>query len=64
MRVRVDRERCVGSGLCVMTAPTVFDQSADGLVALRGNDLDADNQELVEQAEEICPARAIWIAPR
>ncbi|MER7620209.1 ferredoxin [Streptomyces sp. NPDC126503] len=33
--VRVDRERCVGSGMCALTAPTVFDQDDDeGLVLL------------------------------
>lgn len=64
MRVRVDRERCVGSGLCALTAPAVFDQSEDGLVRLRTNDIDATTREPAEQAEEICPARAIVLISR
>ncbi|MQS39985.1 ferredoxin [Streptomyces katsurahamanus] len=36
MEVRVDRDRCAGSGLCVSYAPEVFDQSEDdGKVLLK-----------------------------
>ena len=33
MRVTADRDVCIGAGMCVLTAPAVFDQSDDdGLV--------------------------------
>lgn len=36
MSVRAERESCVSSGQCVLSAPEVFDQSeADGLVRSR-----------------------------
>ncbi|MFC8914161.1 ferredoxin [Streptomyces sp. WAC05374] len=35
MELRVDRDRCVGSGMCALTAPEVFDQDTeDGRVRL------------------------------
>ncbi|EME53077.1 ferredoxin [Amycolatopsis decaplanina] len=35
MRLEVDRERCVGAGMCVLTAPEVFGQDEeDGRVRL------------------------------
>ncbi|MFB6806940.1 ferredoxin [Streptomyces sp. NPDC056387] len=34
-RLSIDRERCIGAGMCAMTAPEVFDQDpGDGLVLL------------------------------
>lgn len=30
MRVEVDKERCVGAGMCALTAPDVFTQDDDG----------------------------------
>ena len=64
MRIRADRDRCVGSGQCVLAAPTVFDQSEDGLVRLREHVVTPDDHDAVYQAEEICPSRAIRIMPR
>jgi ferredoxin len=32
MRINADRDVCIGSGNCVLTAPGVFDQDDDGLV--------------------------------
>jgi ferredoxin len=34
MRVEVDQSSCMGSGQCVLWAPTVFDQDNDGLVTV------------------------------
>lgn len=35
MDVRVDRARCLGAGMCALTAPQVFDQDQEeGLVTL------------------------------
>jgi ferredoxin len=28
-RLHVDRERCIGAGMCALTAPEVFDQDPD-----------------------------------
>ncbi|MEV6908983.1 ferredoxin [Amycolatopsis sp. NPDC051071] len=58
MRLEVDRERCVGAGMCVLTAPAVFDQDEqDGRVRL----LEPEPAEAIEVADAVrlCPAAAI-----
>lgn len=61
LRLRVDRERCIGSGMCALTAPDVFDQDDDdGRVRL----LDArppagPATTAARQAAGLCPAGAI-----
>ncbi|SBT45027.1 Ferredoxin [Micromonospora narathiwatensis] len=60
MRVRVDRDRCCGSGNCVVTAPEVFDQGdEDGLVLLRFAEPAPDVVDRVRRAVDLCPAGAI-----
>ncbi|MET9922572.1 ferredoxin [Streptomyces sp. NPDC006435] len=63
MKVHVERDRCIGAGLCVMSAPTVFDQGDDdGLVILLNDspsEAEADNLRKV--AQHICPSKAILI---
>jgi ferredoxin len=62
MRVSVEKDRCVGSGQCVLAVAAVFDQNEEnGIVTLR---TDQPAEELagdVEQAALVCPARAITV---
>jgi ferredoxin len=57
----VDRDRCVGAGLCVWTLPTTFDQSEeDGRVVYFGQDtISPDQEHLSRQAASLCPSGAI-----
>ncbi|KOX03180.1 MULTISPECIES: ferredoxin [Micromonospora] len=60
MRVSVDAGACVGAGLCVLTAPEVFDQDPeDGIATVRAQDLSADSVEAVREARSVCPVEAI-----
>lgn len=62
MRIVLDRDRCVGSGQCVLTAPDVFDQDDDvGLVVLRVNRPPVDREADVVEAARACPARVITV---
>jgi ferredoxin len=61
MRVEVDRDACCGAGFCVMSAPAVFDQSADGLVWLKLPEPPEKLHKKVRQAAHNCPANAIDI---
>jgi ferredoxin len=62
MRVRADRDRCCGSGNCVMTAPEVFDQDdAEGLVLVRAAEVPAALDERVRLAARLCPAGALEV---
>lgn len=63
--VRVDRDRCIGSGLCAITAPAVFDQADDGLVVLLPGeppeDTDQDLDQAVGEAVRRCPSGALTL---
>jgi ferredoxin len=57
----VDTDRCVGAGQCVRTAPAVFDQDEDGLVALRDPEPGPEQQADVRLATALCPSGAITL---
>lgn len=57
MRARVDRDVCIGSVMCVSTAPEVFELGDDGLA--RVVDPDAGDDDLLRDAAEGCPVQAI-----
>lgn len=62
MRVTVDQDRCVSSGMCVMNSPDVFDQrDDDGVVVLLQNSPGADHADVTRDAAAACPALAIHI---
>jgi ferredoxin len=59
LKVRVDRELCIGVGNCVATAPTVFelDDQNKAVVLAPGS---VDEETLMEAAES-CPENAIIV---
>ncbi|RKT08007.1 ferredoxin [Streptomyces sp. 3211.6] len=61
-RLGVDRERCIGAGMCAMTAPGVFDQDPDdGLVVLLRTDPAPDRLAAARMAAGVCPSGAITV---
>jgi ferredoxin len=63
MRIIADRDRCVGSGQCVLTEPNVFDQDEeDGIVELLVERPDADSEKNARQAVQLCPSQALSIS--
>jgi ferredoxin len=60
--VTIDREKCIGSGQCVLAAVDVFDQNeGDGRVVLREATPSPGLYGAVRHAAEVCPALAIAI---
>ena len=57
VRVRADRDVCIGAGMCVMTAEAVFDQDDDGIVVV----LDEHPADTVEVRDAVanCPSGAL-----
>ena len=55
-RVVIDRDLCVGSGLCVATDSRRFAIGPDGKAQYSSETADAD---LAEEAAELCPQAAI-----
>lgn len=59
-QVQVDRDVCIGAGLCVLAAPEVFDQSEDdGLVVVLAVGALADPDAAVLAAVRRCPSGAL-----
>jgi ferredoxin len=59
LRIHVDRDLCIGSGLCLSTAPGHFELDQEGLARpLRAAALVLD---VVAAAAELCPASAIFL---
>ncbi|MDH6109491.1 ferredoxin [Kitasatospora sp. MAP12-15] len=57
--VRVDRTRCVGTGLCAASAPAELALGEDGRArALREATID---REAVTEAAELCPVEALAV---
>lgn len=62
MRVRADRSVCIGSGLCALRLPEMFDQSDDdGIVLLLKTNPDPDQEEAVLTAIAACPSGALRV---
>lgn len=63
MKVVVCRHRCIGSGVCAMTAPQVFDQSnRDGRVRVIVESIAPADLELVLDAVDSCPSSALSLS--
>lgn len=64
MKVAVERDRCIGAGMCVLIAPAVFDQDAAEAVVVLLDESPPDNERAaVEQAVSRCPAAVIRLLP-
>ena len=61
LKVRVDVEKCIGAGHCVLRAPRVFDQRDDGIVILLDDSPVPELREAVHKAADLCPSQAITI---
>ena len=55
--IRIDRDRCMGSGNCVFWAPETFDLGEDGYSVVV--DAAATDEERLRVAAEGCPVGAI-----
>lgn len=60
MRVEVDRQRCESNGLCVLSAPEVFDLDDDGVLHVAPSP-DESLRADVEDAVSSCPVQALTL---
>ncbi|MEU6961558.1 ferredoxin [Streptomyces chrestomyceticus] len=64
LRLRADRDRCVGAGMCALTAPGVFDQDdEEGLVEVLDAAPAPEHRAAARMAVGLCPAGAIALVP-
>jgi len=59
MKVKIDKDKCLGCGTCVAIASQVFEIAEDGKSKVKeGVDLEK-NKDLIIQAKDNCPTQAI-----
>jgi ferredoxin len=60
MKVKVDKDACIGSGNCEATAPSVF-VVKDGKSHVLVGEVPGNQEDKVKQAADECPSGAISI---
>lgn len=61
MRGHVDKEACIGCGLCESICPEVFIMEDDGKAVAIDAEISGDVIDSARSAEEQCPVEAIKI---
>jgi ferredoxin len=60
VRIEADTGVCIGAGMCVLTAPDLFDQSEeDGTVIVRRAEPTEDEVAAAREAVQLCPSGAL-----
>lgn len=61
MKVHIDREKCIGCGLCAGICTDVFKMNSEGIAEVK-NDADfKKNEKGIREAAESCPVEAIEV---
>ncbi|PZG38159.1 ferredoxin [Spongiactinospora gelatinilytica] len=62
MRIELDVERCIGAGMCALTASDLFDQDEDeGTVVLLAQPATPAQERAARQAADRCPSGTIRV---
>ncbi|HEY8058321.1 MAG TPA: ferredoxin [Acidimicrobiales bacterium] len=60
MEIRIEVERCMGSGNCAFWAPATFDIGEDNIAFVI--DPEGDSEDKIRNAAEGCPTQAIILS--
>jgi ferredoxin len=61
IRIVVDEDRCVGTGICESIAEDVFEVQDDGTMRLLTDEVDESDRARIEQAVARCPTAALQV---
>ena len=61
MKIRIDKERCVGNARCWAVAPELYPLDDEGYIAVEDIDVPAGQEELAIRGARACPERVIEI---
>lgn len=61
MKVLVDRDRCLGNGVCQAVNPDVFEVGEDGIVFTHDENIREEDRDRITRAVEGCPVQALRI---
>jgi ferredoxin len=59
MQIQADRDRCEGHGMCVATAPEVYDLDDDAIVVVLHEPVPPDLEDKAEAGAQACPVAAL-----
>jgi len=60
--IKINKERCIGCGLCVSLCPDVFELTKNGKSKIKKNANIEKNKEDIKKAKKNCPVEAIEIS--
>ena len=61
MKAFIERNGCIGCGLCSDICPVIFRMDAEGLAEVYTTPIPADAQKDAREAEDSCPVSVIMI---
>lgn len=61
VRIAAERDVCIGAGMCVMSAPAVFDQDDEGVVVLLVDEPAGSATNAAREAVRLCPSGSLSI---
>lgn len=61
MQASVDRDICIGCGLCEITCPEVFELDDEMVSTVIVDEIPEELEECAKEAEEECPVSAITV---
>ena len=61
MPVTVNKDLCIGCGVCPSVAPSMFDMNDDGKAYAIVDEVPAGEEDLAQEAAESCPVAAITV---
>lgn len=61
MKGYVDKDTCIGCGLCPEICPEIFEMEDDGLAVAKDIEIPDDILESAQEAEDSCPVDAITV---
>ncbi|MBU5486198.1 ferredoxin [Clostridium sp. MSJ-11] len=59
MKAHVDKDTCIGCGLCPGIAPDVFEMDDDGKAVVTVDEVPDGSEDAAKEAEDSCPTNAI-----
>lgn len=61
MKATVDRDTCVGCGLCESVCPNVFEMDSDSIAEVITDVIAPENEDCAIEAQDECPVSAITV---
>lgn len=61
MKAYVDKDLCIGCGVCPTVCPEVFEMDASGVAVVIGERVPSEAEDSAVSAQEQCPVEAIKV---